>query len=82
MPALELDDGSHLVESLAIVDYLEDKFPQQTLYSGSPEDRAKAHPTPQHGGHGPARPVCPSGTKFARQRGLLCAKQRLCHQHR
>lgn len=42
VPALELEDGSHLVESLAIVDYLEDKFPQQTLYSGTPEDRAKA----------------------------------------
>ena len=27
VPALELSDGSHLMESLAIVDYLEDKFP-------------------------------------------------------
>lgn len=42
LPALELDDGSHLVESLAIVHYLEDKFPENTIYQGTPEERGKA----------------------------------------
>jgi glutathione S-transferase len=39
---LELDDSSYIVESLPIVDYLEDKFPDNTLYTGTPEQRAKA----------------------------------------
>ena len=42
VPTLELDDSSYIVESLPIVDYLEDKFPDNTLYSGTPEQRAKA----------------------------------------
>ena len=39
VPALELDDGSHLLESLVIVEYLEDKFPEQTMYSGTAEEQ-------------------------------------------
>jgi glutathione S-transferase len=42
VPTLELDDGSFLVESLPIVDYLEDKFPRNTLYAGTPEESARA----------------------------------------
>ena len=42
VPTLALDDNSHIVESLPIVDYLEDKFPHNTLYTGTPEQRAKA----------------------------------------
>ena len=42
VPTLELDDSSYIVESLPIVDYLEDKFPDNTLYTGTPEQRAKA----------------------------------------
>ena len=42
VPALELDDGSYLVESLAIIEYLEDKFPENALLEGSPEQRGKA----------------------------------------
>jgi glutathione S-transferase len=42
VPTLELDDGSYLVESLAIVEYLEDKFPENTMYTGTPEERGKA----------------------------------------
>jgi glutathione S-transferase len=41
-PTLALDDNSHIVESLPIVDYLEEKFPHNTLYTGTPEQRAKA----------------------------------------
>lgn len=42
VPTLELDDGSFIVESLAIIEYLEDKFPDARLYSGTPEECAKA----------------------------------------
>jgi glutathione S-transferase len=42
VPALELDDGSHLVESLAIIEYLEDKFPENALLEGTAEQRGKA----------------------------------------
>ena len=42
VPALELDDGTFLMESLAIVEYLEDKFPDAALYSGTPEQQGKA----------------------------------------
>jgi glutathione S-transferase len=42
VPTLELDDGSYLVESLAIIEYLEDKFPEAALLEGSAETRGKA----------------------------------------
>ncbi len=43
VPALELDDSTYLMESLAIIEYLEDKFPDGALLRGSPEDKARAH---------------------------------------
>ena len=42
VPALELDDGSHLVESLAIIEYLEDRFPDGALLGSDPLARARA----------------------------------------
>ena len=42
VPVLELDDGSHLVESLAIIEYLEDRFPENGLLGATPEERGKA----------------------------------------
>lgn len=42
VPALELDDGSHLVESLAIIEYLEAKFPDGALIAGTAEERGRA----------------------------------------
>ena len=42
VPALELDDGTFLMESLAIIEYLEAKFPEATLYAGTPEQIGKA----------------------------------------
>ena len=42
LPTLELDDGSHILESLAIIQYLEDKFPDGALLSGEPEEKARA----------------------------------------
>jgi glutathione S-transferase len=40
-PALELDDGSHLTEILAICEYLEEKHPSPPLIGTTPEERAK-----------------------------------------
>lgn len=42
VPVLELDDGAYLVESLAIIEYLEEKFPAAALLTGTPEARGKA----------------------------------------
>ncbi len=42
LPTLELDDGSFLVESLAIIEYLQDKFPEASLQGDSPESRGFA----------------------------------------
>ncbi|WP_183233401.1 MULTISPECIES: glutathione S-transferase family protein [unclassified Bradyrhizobium] len=41
IPVLELDDGTFLPESSAIVEYLEDKFPAPTMIGGTPEMRGK-----------------------------------------
>ncbi len=38
VPAFELDDGTFLVESLAIIQYLERKFPDNPILAGTPED--------------------------------------------
>lgn len=42
VPALELEDGSYIMESLAIIQYLEDKFPEGALICGSPEEKGHA----------------------------------------
>ncbi len=42
VPAFELEDGTHLVESLAIIQYLEYKFPEHRLLTGTPEDIGRA----------------------------------------
>lgn len=42
VPTLELGDGSYIVESLAIMEYLEDKFPEGALLSGDAEARGHA----------------------------------------
>lgn len=42
LPVLELDDGSYIRESLAIIEYLEDRFPDQNLRPDNLEDRARA----------------------------------------
>jgi len=42
LPVLELDDGSYLVESLAIIQYFEDKFPEKALIGGSAEEKGHA----------------------------------------
>jgi glutathione S-transferase len=42
LPVLELDDGDYLIESLGIIGYLEDKFPEHSLLPGNVESRGKA----------------------------------------
>ena len=41
LPVLELDDGSFLTESLAIIEYLEERWPEPPLIGRSPEERAR-----------------------------------------
>ncbi len=41
MPALELDDGSVLAETVAICEYLEEKQPRPALIGSTPEQRAE-----------------------------------------
>lgn len=40
LPVLELDDGSHLSESVAICRYLEELYPTPPLFGTTPKDRA------------------------------------------
>lgn len=42
LPVLELDDGSHLIESLSIIYYLEEKYPESGLLGTTSEARAHA----------------------------------------
>lgn len=41
VPVLELDDGALLTQSVAIVEYLEERFPEPPLLPRAPEDRAR-----------------------------------------
>src|SRR5215510_4688301 len=41
LPVLELDDGSHLTESLAIMEYLEELHPKPSLLGNTPLERAR-----------------------------------------
>lgn len=41
LPVLELDDGSHLTESLAIIEYLEELHPTPSMVGGTPLERAR-----------------------------------------
>ena len=40
VPVLELDDGTRISEVLAICQYLEEMFPQPTMFGSTPEQRA------------------------------------------
>lgn len=40
-PALELDDGSFLTEITAICEYLDERFPENSLIGTTPEERAR-----------------------------------------
>ncbi len=45
LPVLELDDGSYIIESLTIIEYLEERFPAAPLWGDTPEARAQARQT-------------------------------------
>jgi len=40
-PCLELDDGSHIAEITVICEYLDEKYPQPTLFGATAEERAE-----------------------------------------
>jgi len=42
LPVLETDAGQHLIESLAIIEYFEELFPEPSMYGSDPESRAMA----------------------------------------
>lgn len=42
LPVLELDDGSHLIESETILEYLEELYPEPPLLGRDPLERARA----------------------------------------
>ncbi len=41
LPVLELDNGSHLTESGAIIEYLEELYPEPSMLGSSPGERAR-----------------------------------------
>jgi glutathione S-transferase len=41
LPVLELDDGRHLLESLVIIEYLEDLYPSPPMIGSEPLERAR-----------------------------------------
>jgi glutathione S-transferase len=41
LPVLELDDGSHLTESLAIIEYVEELMPRPSMLGATPLERAR-----------------------------------------
>jgi glutathione S-transferase len=45
LPVLELDDGTHLTESLAIIEYLEDLHPNPPMIGTTPLERARVRET-------------------------------------
>ena len=45
LPVLELDDGSHLTESLAIMQYFEELHPDQPMIGATPIERARTRET-------------------------------------
>ncbi|MBB4304032.1 maleylacetoacetate isomerase/maleylpyruvate isomerase [Rhodobium orientis] len=41
VPTLELDDGTHLIQSPAILEFLDERYPEPPLLPADPETRAK-----------------------------------------
>ena len=41
LPVLELDDGTNLIESLTIIEYLEERFPEPALIGRDVQERAR-----------------------------------------
>ena len=45
VPVLELDDGTFLPESLAIIEYLEERYPDPPMLGETPQERAQVRAT-------------------------------------
>ena len=41
LPVLEMDDGSFITESLPIIEYLEERYPEPCMIGATPEERAR-----------------------------------------
>jgi glutathione S-transferase len=48
LPVLELDDGSFINESLAIIEYIEERHPNPPLIGSDPETRARVRSIERH----------------------------------
>ena len=48
VPVLELDDGEYLTESLPIMEFLEELYPQPVMIGATPEERARTRAFERH----------------------------------
>ena len=48
LPVLELDDGTSLTESLAIIEYFEEIHPEPSMWGDTPAERARARALERH----------------------------------
>ena len=79
LPAMELDDGSILAETIAICEYLEEMQPEPTLVGGDPQSRANTRMWIRRIEH---RITSPLGDGFRSAEGLkLFENRRHCIPH-
>jgi glutathione S-transferase len=57
LPVLELEDGSFLTESLAIIEYLEECYPEPTMIGGDPRERGRVRELERLAEQGVLHPV-------------------------
>ncbi len=57
VPVLELDDGSFLAESSAIIEYLEELYPEPSLLGASPPERARTREAERRVDYGLMAPI-------------------------
>jgi len=73
-PCLELDDGGYLAEITAICEYLDEKFPGQSLIGATPEQRAETRMWTRRVDLGICEPLT-NGFRYAE--GLALFKDRM-----
>ncbi|GIS70039.1 MAG: hypothetical protein CM1200mP9_08600 [Gammaproteobacteria bacterium] len=71
LPVLELDDGRCFAESLAIIEYLEDRFPEPPLLGESPEARLGARQMERYIDVGVMMPSVRRSTRLGRPSDYL-----------
>ncbi|MEM7017756.1 MAG: glutathione S-transferase family protein [Pseudomonadota bacterium] len=73
-PCLELDDGSYITEITAICEYLDEKFPENSLVGSTPEERAETRMWVRRIDHG----ICENmANGFRYSEGLPMFKDRM-----